>query len=323
MVAGGPFYDLFNGDADGICALHQLRLHDPRPDAKLITGVKRDNTLLRHLAGVTGAAITVLDVSLDRNRAYLLPLLDTCSIFYADHHFSGEIPVSTNLAAHIDPSPEVCTALIIDRLIGGRFRSWAVVGAFGDNLHDVGERAAREGGLAAEETLCLRELGELMNYNGYGRTVEDLFCHPAVLYEEVRPFADPLAFARESLLLPKLREGYRDDMTRAGTVSPAMDTAAGRVYLFPDAPWARRVAGVFSNDRARERPEKAHALLVDNGDTTTMVSVRAPLATKQGADALCRAFPTGGGRTAAAGINALPNPMIEEFLKSFQEVFAP
>ncbi len=31
-------YDIFNGDADGICALHQLRLHDPRPDAMLITG---------------------------------------------------------------------------------------------------------------------------------------------------------------------------------------------------------------------------------------------------------------------------------------------
>ncbi|RUM38930.1 MAG: acetyltransferase, partial [Desulfobulbus sp.] len=39
-------YDVFNGDADGICALHQLRLHDPRPDAHLVTGVKRDICLL-------------------------------------------------------------------------------------------------------------------------------------------------------------------------------------------------------------------------------------------------------------------------------------
>jgi hypothetical protein len=31
-------YDVFNGDADGICALVQLRNADPR-DAELVTGV--------------------------------------------------------------------------------------------------------------------------------------------------------------------------------------------------------------------------------------------------------------------------------------------
>ena len=39
------FYDIFNGDADGICALHQLRLADPC-DARLITGVKREIDLV-------------------------------------------------------------------------------------------------------------------------------------------------------------------------------------------------------------------------------------------------------------------------------------
>lgn len=315
-------FDLFNGDADGICALHQLRLHEPRL-AQLVTGVKRDNTLLRHLAGVAEARITVLDISLDRNRDSLLPLLDTCTVFYADHHFAGEIPASPNLTAHIDPSPETCTSLIIDRLIGGRFRPWAVVGAFGDNLHEVASRTAEGCGLVAEEIALLRELGELMNYNGYGREVEDLFYHPAALYEAVHPFADPLTFARESAVVPTLRQGYREDIARAAAVSPFRDNAAGRIYLFPDEPWARRVAGVFSNDKAREQPTRAHALLVDNGDNTAMVSVRAPLARKEGADTLCRAFPTGGGRKGAAGINALPNAMIEQFLQAFQEVFSP
>lgn len=45
-------YDVFNGDADGICALHQLRLARPRPEAQLVTGVKRDIRLLRHLVNV-------------------------------------------------------------------------------------------------------------------------------------------------------------------------------------------------------------------------------------------------------------------------------
>jgi hypothetical protein len=34
-------YDVFNGDADGICALVQLRLAKPI-QSNLITGVKRD-----------------------------------------------------------------------------------------------------------------------------------------------------------------------------------------------------------------------------------------------------------------------------------------
>ena len=34
-------YDVFNGDADGICALVQLRQAEPR-DTTLVTGVKRN-----------------------------------------------------------------------------------------------------------------------------------------------------------------------------------------------------------------------------------------------------------------------------------------
>ncbi|HZV66950.1 MAG TPA: hypothetical protein VFG03_18780, partial [Telluria sp.] len=45
---GVPLYDVFNGDADGICALHQLRLAQPA-ETRLITGVKRDIALLDRL----------------------------------------------------------------------------------------------------------------------------------------------------------------------------------------------------------------------------------------------------------------------------------
>ena len=37
------YVDVFNGDADGLCALQQLRLADP-VDAELITGCKRSKT---------------------------------------------------------------------------------------------------------------------------------------------------------------------------------------------------------------------------------------------------------------------------------------
>jgi hypothetical protein len=320
-VEQGCAYDVFNGDADGICALHQLRLAEPR-QAALLTGVKRDIRLLERLAGVRDAELTVLDISLDSNRAALLELLASCRVFYADHHYAGEIPVSPNLTAHIDPDPEQCTSLIVDRLLAGLHRAWAVVAAFGDNLHAAAHKAAGPLALPAGKVELLRELGELMNYNGYGERVADLHLAPEDLYAAVRPYADPLAFCADSPIPALLREGFADDMRRARSVRPEEETAQGRIFRFPAHGWARRAAGVFSNEKAREQPDKAHALLVANSDGSFMVSVRAPLSRRQGADLLCRAFPGGGGRAAAAGINALPAEQLAQFCRAFHERFS-
>ncbi len=318
-------YDVFNGDADGICALHQLRLADPRPEAELITGVKRDVKLLNRLIGKAGSndQITVLDLSLSSNKDSLEVLLDTgCEIFYADHHFSGDIPPSNKLITHIDPSPEICTSLIIDRLLAGKFRAWAVVGAFGDNLHQAATQAATKLSLSEDEIGKLRELGELLNYNGYGSELVDLHYNPEDLYIALHAFVDPFDFYNESDVLACLRQGFKDDMTKARSQKSYAQSDVGRIFQFPAQSWSKRVAGVFSNEIARERPELAHALLVDNGDDTYLISVRSPLNNRVGADDLCRSFPTGGGRAAAAGINALPNAMVNDFLTRFNEVFS-
>jgi len=315
-------FDVFNGDADGICALHQLRLAEPR-QAELVTGVKRDITLLNRIRDQRDARITVLDISMASNREPLDLLLDAnCSVFYADHHFAGDIPASPLLTAHIDPSPEVCTSLIVDRLLDGRYRPWAVVAAFGDNLHESATAAAAPLNLTEAELATLRELGELLNYNGYGRTTDDLHIRPDTLYQALHPYQDPFAFCAETDTLARLRQGFADDMALARRSEPLSDTAVGRIFRFPAEPWGRRVAGVFSNEKARERKDLAHALLVDNGDATFTVSVRAPLNRRRGADDLCRRFPGGGGRAGAAGINGLPTDQAETFLHAFEEVFA-
>jgi hypothetical protein len=314
------YYDVFNGDADGICSLHQLRLARPL-EAELISGVKRDIRLLERLREVRDAVITVLDISLESNKEDLRRLLATCRIFYADHHFAGEIPESEFLEAHIDSDPETCTGLIIDRLLEGRYRAWAVTAAFGDNLHGAARLAAAPLGLTQEELTKLQELGELLNYNGYGQTVADLHVDPVELYRALHGFVDPLAFYGRSDVLARLREGYRQDMEKARSVAPHRETGSLRVYVFPGESWARRASGVFINEKARELPDKAHALLVDNGNDTATVSVRAPILRRQGADTLCRRFPTGGGRAAAAGINALPAALTSDFLRAFEEEF--
>jgi len=314
-------YDVFNGDADGICALHQLRLAEPR-EAKLVSGVKRDIKLLARIGEVAvGDRLTVLDISMETNRDDLLRLLEKARVFYADHHYAGAIPKSHNLEAHIDTSPDCCTSLIIDRLLAGKYRKWAVTAAFGDNLHKAARGAAEVLGLEEKKIAALRELGELLNYNGYGRTMEDLHFAPHKLYEELKPYADPLHFMEVSSALSELRQGFHEDMQRAGDCRAEIMEGVGRMFFLPGEPWARRVAGVFSNAMAREKPDLAHALLIDNLDGTWMVSVRAPLNRKHGADALCRSFPTGGGREAAAGINALPAQMLEEFSEAFRRAF--
>jgi hypothetical protein len=93
------------------------------------------------------------------------------------------------------------------------------------------------------------------------------------------------------------------------------------VFVLPDEAWARRVSGVYSNDLANASPDRAHAVLTEKANGNYLVSVRAPLNNKTGADELCMRFPTGGGRKAAAGVNDLPAAMLDDFMDQFAEFY--
>jgi hypothetical protein len=309
---------VFNGDADGICAAHQLRLAGFTPD-RVVTGVKRDIALLARVEAVAGDRVAVADISLDANRASLNRLLAAgAEVDWYDHHFAGDIPADARLAARIDTDSETCSSLIVDAALHGRFRNWAVAAAFGDNLH----RAARAAGAGLDEAALatLLELGELMNYNAYGESVDDLHEAPEALFARLAPYADPLAFIAGDACLARLRQGHHEDMARAHALVPAHTAPCGDVFILPREKWARRVNGVFANELARTAPARAHAVLVDTG-TGYLVSVRAPKAAPRGADRLCRGFATGGGRAAAAGINALPAADLQRFLAAFAASF--
>lgn len=319
------FLDVFNGDADGICALHQLRLHEPRPTARLLSGVKRDTALLAQVTEVSDTALTVLDISLDKNRESLDKILAADSgntVFYADHHYAGEIPDSERLTAHIDPQPLICTSLIINQLLAGKYALWAVVGAFGDNLDEPAEQLARQLKVDQAALALLRETGILLNYNGYGASSEDLFFDPVELFRQVQSYADPLDFYADANALRILKEGYQRDMEQAMSFTPVHQDSTGRIYQLPAEAWSRRVSGVYSNTLARQKPELAHALLTENADRSLRISVRAPLYNRNGADVLCRQFPGGGGRAAAAGINSLPPEQLDNFIRAFSEQFS-
>lgn len=309
--------DIFNGDADGLCALHQWRLSHPAANP-LVTGVKRDINLLREVKLGAGEAATVFDISLDSNRADALWLLEAgARLTWFDHHFAGAPIEHPNLETHIDTAADTCTSLIVDGVLGGKYRAWAVAAACGDNLHAAARKAAEPLGLDEAQFAALAELGELLNYNGYGDSVADLHFDPAALYRQMAPYADPFDFIAASAAFGQLRAGFAADMAKAAALAPCLETPHAAAWLLPDAAWARRVIGVLANRLAVASPQRAHALLAPNASGTLTVSVRAPKARPEGADDLCRQFATGGGRKAAAGINRLPANEADAFLAKF------
>ena len=225
-------YDIFNGDADGIVALLQLRLADPL-EAKLVTGVKRDIKLVETVDAQAGDELTVLDVSMEKNMAGLEhALAQGAHVFYADHHKAGDIPQHGNLDAHIDLDANMCTALIVDKLLQGRFHAWAITAAYGDNLIAKADDLADLAGFSAEQKAQLKELGTLINYNGYGSSLDDLLFKPDELYRVVSQFTSPFGFITEANEhFSRLEDGYQEDMSAASNIEALKesDTAPAQV----------------------------------------------------------------------------------------------
>ena len=315
------FIDVFNGDADGICALHQLRLTKPLVST-LVTGVKRDINLLKKVKADRDDTVTVLDISLDKNRRELLQLLEKgINVLYFDHHFAGDIPQNERLESYIDTDANMCTSLLVNKYLNNKFLAWAVTAAYGDNLFVAAEEAAAPLNLSVEKLEQLKLLGTCINYNGYGSSLDDLIFTPKELYQKIKPYSDPFDFINNEPAYKTLVNGYREDISNAEAIEPVYMSESHAVFILENEKWAKRVSGVFANQLAQENPDRAHAMLTKNNDSGFLVSVRAPLNNKTGADELCRQFESGGGRKAAAGINHLPSEDYERFAQAFKTSF--
>jgi hypothetical protein len=314
--------DVFNGDADGICALHQLRLTYPL-ESTLVTGTKRDTKLLERVQASPHDEVNVFDISMAQNRDALLHLLQLgVRVTYFDHHFKGTLTKHPGLTLVTDSAPDICTSALVDRYVGGEHRAWAVVGAFGDNMDALAQRLAEPLRLAADKVKWLKELGRALNYNAYGESEADLYFHPAQLYAIIKRYGDPLKFLEKESVFDTLYQGREDDMAQALRIAPQVKGVGASIYVLPDAPWSRRIMGEFANHLASSMPEHAYAVLTPSAADNYVVSVRAPLARPAGAEDLCVHFPTGGGRAAAAGINALPQGDFAEFSHRFFAAFS-
>ncbi len=312
-----------NGDADGLCALRIL-CHGRKDQPQIITGVKRDQALAGRVAPGSVPSLAVIDLALTRNAEAVAAHLDAgTAVFYIDHHASGPVPDHPDFHHLIDPSPHGnASSLTYGLACGGTkgepsrraaLGAFAVAGLFGDNLDASARELAAALGLSEAQTARLGEMGRLLNYNAYGRDLEDLRAAPLELYAGLMDSAGALDFAEHSPFMETLRLGRAEDFSRAANAY----APAPNVWLLPAEAWARRVSGDFANALARERPDRAHAVLTADGRHGYVVSVRAPLGGGPSAAALCARFQTGGGRAGAAGINALPEEELERFLREF------
>jgi hypothetical protein len=315
--------DVFNGDADGICALAQLRNASPCEDNILVTGVKRDIALTDKVDAKEGDIVTILDVSMEKNQQGLARILAAnANCLYVDHHFAGDIPEHQNLQAIINPAADVCTSILVNNYLDGKFVEWAIVGSFGDNLNNSAEILAKPLDISIDQLEQLKNLGIYINYNGYGASLDDLHFKPEQLFRLINKYASPFDFIESDRVnFDKLESGYHADMSAAQSLIAVRENDSNAIFILPNETWARRVSGVYSNDLANGAPDKAHAVLTEKSNGNYLVSIRAPLNNKTGADEICRQFPTGGGRKAAAGINDLPIELYDQFIDTFSSFY--
>lgn len=317
------YVDVFNGDADGIFSLIQLRKVYPVDAASqvLISGVKRDNALLGRVSNsqARDAVVHALDISFDKNTDDLRRLLSQgASVFYCDHHQARTLFEHERLQCLIDFSPTVCTGLLMNAYLKGRQRLWAVAAAFGDRLNSVAEAECAALGLSSADADALRELGVLVNYNGYGATVDDLHFAPVDLYTALMRYDSPLAAVADGALdapFAVLRCGFAEDMALATAADVVACDDVVRAVILPCEAWARRISGTLGNDLAHAHPSQAIVLATPNADGATLtVSLRAPKVHLEGAGDICAGFPSGGGRAGAGGVNALPVGDLDKFV---------
>jgi hypothetical protein len=306
-----------NGDADGLCAAVQWLMHEPGP-VTLVAGLKRERALLGRVQAKAGDEVNVFDLALAVNLAALRRLLRAgARVRYFDHHaFAGELPREPLFEPHLEPGADRCTSLLVDRRIGGACHGWALVGAFGDNLHAEARRLGAQWGFDHADLDRLRRLGELLNYNAYGDEPIDVRILPDALHDIMARYRDPRDMLANESVVDDLDQQQRDDLRQAHEAAQRWDGTRGSVHTLPDAPWSRRASGTFANELANAAPPRAHAVLRARHGGGYVVSVRAPLDAPRGADALCRGF-GGDGRAAAAGVDVLDASDFDRFVQAF------
>jgi hypothetical protein len=243
-------YDVFNGDADGICALLQLRLQDDeRARRRLVTGVKRDIRLLEK--------IQVRPRDRDHGARYLARFEPRRPRAGAGGR-RAEVTLVRSPLRRRDPGARGCWPSSILRPGCARACWWTATlaarstpGPSSAPSATTSKRrpaASREADFDAGQAKRCCALGEALNHNAYGESVADLRYPPAELYrhaEAVSPARSPSSPRRRPSR--NCARAIARTCALPRTLRPVLAEEGGLVFVLPDTAWARRVSGVFAN----------------------------------------------------------------------------
>jgi hypothetical protein len=165
MEAPARAFDVCVGDADGLCSVLQWRLHVPK--ATQILAVPRCSVeAMRYFQFCPGDEVLVCNLSM-KARPFRAPLASApgATVEYLDCRAQGTRPLHGNAVG--SPSTRACTSLLVDHLLRGKFRGWALVGAYGSQLKHWADRQATKLGLAEVQRGRLQRLGEVITYNAF------------------------------------------------------------------------------------------------------------------------------------------------------------
>jgi hypothetical protein len=282
--------DVFNGDADGLFAAHQLRLAEPGPDpaaGAVVTGLKREIACSNRIDVPAGRRDATARASTSRSAA-TAPRSSACSrrarpCAGSTTTMPATCPRHPRLRAHIDTAPETCTSLIVDRELRGAIgagqwpRPSATTSAPSPtrSAADAGADRGRTG--AAART---RRGGQLQRLRRDARRRADRAGGAVCAAGRVMPIrSTSFATTRSS---PNWPRAGAADLAGAVQLRPWRQCGGGAVFVLPDEGWSRRVLGSFRQPAGRAFVDSAFAVLKARAEGGYLASVRAPAGAAEG-----------------------------------------
>jgi len=289
-------YIIPDGDADGLTAAYQL-IKD-RGNYEVITAPKRVVDLVNKVSEkiASGSEVVILDLSSETNKQGLDNLLAKhVKVEWIDHH-EQIADLESKVLALINQSPEYNTSTIINEKVNGKYVEWAIIGAFGDNKAKKANELAQKHNISPKYLSQLKEIGKLLNYNGFAVIVS-----PEETLNEMLKHNSPKTFA-ETAIFQKIKEQYQKDRAALGGVKPFYTSDKIVIYQLPESDASLAMFGEFANDlQAKDKSKIYFVIAPDEKPSRYVLSIRTSGNPK--ANEIAKLFENGGGRADAAGAN--------------------
>ncbi len=277
VVGDSRAIDICAGDADALCAVLQWRLHEPKA-VQMVSGPLCATDALGRFRVLPGDEVLVCNVPFNRQSA-----LGTCApvgnarVQYLDCRGPAECHSSPYWSAGHATDAKVCTSLLVNHLLHGKFLGWALVGAYGSpGQHGVNAQAIRLG-CSPSVRKRLQRLGEVITYNAEVVHPRYVYLEPAALYARLLRYDNPLDFLQSDPLADELDGLLQSDLQTGLACKPYWEDAHASVYVLPDEAWAYRVARQLKSRLAALAPERAIAVLSPAGTGSFRAAVQPAL----------------------------------------------